>query len=112
MIRNETEQKKCKSHHDFNSFFFLFVLSSENYVRLQIFFEDLSLAKTINEESYKVTAKITGSLIMLSVDGTDESSGPTYSKPLFIFGGFTLSQLRRIERHEYISVLYLETAIM
>lgn len=49
---------------------------------------------------------------MLSVDGTDESSGPTYSKPLFIFGGFTLSQLRRIERQEYISVLYLETAIM
>ena len=47
--------------------FFLFVLNSENYVRLQIFFEDLSLAKTINEESYKVTTKITGSLILLSV---------------------------------------------
>lgn len=46
---NERIKKRYKRKNSLNS-----AIASENYVRLQIFFEDLSLAKTINEESYKI----------------------------------------------------------
>ena len=32
----------------------IYFINSENFLRLQIFYEDLSVSKTINEESYKV----------------------------------------------------------
>ena len=37
-------------------FSFIYFINSENFLRLQIFYEDLSVSKTINinEESYKV----------------------------------------------------------
>ena len=48
--------------HDFVVVLFFYYLllaflyfNSENFLRLQIFYEDLSVAKTINEEAYKVT---------------------------------------------------------
>lgn len=35
----------------------IYFINSENFLRLQIFYEDLSASKTISEESYKVDYK-------------------------------------------------------
>ena len=40
------------------NFLFIFQFNSENFLRLQIFYEDLSVSKTINEEAYKVNLRV------------------------------------------------------